>query len=238
MVVKEVRTNFHSADHYCYKALTSKWVSCLPMIGEVNSFKGFLLEADPIPESRAEGLKRGMILDLYPHLLLLVGLAFQTLDIQVDDLLVARYQGAPIDSETFAWVNFRVGQTRNHLTAGKAVGRSPIKLVMAVGDRGRLVARYDHGGYDQLFFFPCLGQSRILWQDRVGDGYQEFVAQMLQGRSFGLDLGFGMGVLAAVETIKAGVPAQELPSYNPSDSLGQILKKAGRLKAGVPVAKG
>jgi len=120
--------------------------SYLKKIGGPESLEIKILEDTEIPSEKADTFREGMIFDLFPHVLAVSAAVIerklapteailQTVDVK--EKALAKYKGYPISRETFARIEFLVGNKRVTGVVGKGIGETPDKQMIIYGTHGR-----------------------------------------------------------------------------------------------------
>jgi predicted dehydrogenase len=235
-------------DHYRAKAL--------PLRQMIQSFLGwfrsspeqlifYLLESETIEEeSRAHTLKRGLILDLFPHCLSLLMFFGDPSTFQLDNMKVGRYEGAQIDKETFAAIKFTLKSHDNKplrgtayigkgvkgvkglRRAGKISEAGPRKLLEVYGPDGRIV-RLDFLRDNNTLSIEQGGQEQVV--AGLIDPPHNFLVDSLIFNRLSWDhscfsIKAGKIIVAKITEMMAQIP-DDLPSYRTSDYLEDILQK-------------
>jgi len=226
-------------DHYLANAhlfLRNK-ASYLGEIGEIRKIEFHILEPDGISPEREETLGKGMIFDLFCHILALV---YAVVDqnstcsetrlksIKLEEVKAARYVGSPISGETFAWIKAFVNRDIEVISAvGKCVGTSEDKFMKLYGLEGNIKLDFVD---DEFSVFDS--QGRRIKQGRLNSKHVEsFLEEVLQGKEpllmlpGTLSFDAALGILKILDKAKQQIGKMPLYQYN--DSIDKILEILG-----------
>jgi hypothetical protein len=202
----------------------------LGRIGKIEKIEFHILEPWGIPLKRVEALDKGMIFDLFCHVLAIVGAVIdQNLTpsasilptVELREVKAARYINCPISGETFARTEFIIDNIEVVSAIGKGVGIAEDKLMIISGSKGKIkldIAKddflvFDHHGNQQ-------GQGKL--EPRHVESFLEAVLQ--RGNSI-----LAPGVLgfdAALEILdKDERLIERMPQYCVGEPIGKILSK-------------
>ncbi len=207
----------------------------------------YLLEPQTIEqEGRVHALKRGVILDLFPHCMALLLFFGDPATLQLDEggLKVGRYEGAEIDRETFAAIKFTfrsydgklvrgtayvgkgVKAVRSLRRAGQIVTCAPPKLFEACSSNGRVI-RLDFQKGSNTFSVEQDGEEKVvagLIDPPHNLLVDSFVFNQLANHSC-FSIQAGKVIVAKIGEILERVPKATIPSYRTSDYLEDILER-------------
>lgn len=131
-------------DHYPAKAapFLKDWASHPAKIDGLKKVEVHILESNKIRPQRERTLDKGMIFDLFSHVLALVYNIVKRSSydkfptVAIEEVKAARYAGCPIKGETFAWIKFRVSNLSGVAIVGKCVDSQDDKLMRLTGPNG------------------------------------------------------------------------------------------------------
>jgi predicted dehydrogenase len=169
--VEDTPIDVHALDHYLARFIPVSFPSAMKTIltelgGAIKHLNFYLLEDHSAPylgpiekEGRSGSLQHGLILDLFPHALAILGYFGSVSTVEVTGLKVGRYtyedengavQPTSIPRETFGHVSFRfIGRAGRPISADAYVGKGisgsaasgmpggDVKLLELVGKNGR-----------------------------------------------------------------------------------------------------
>ncbi len=148
-----LRTKTESAvfgfDHYLARAFPflQKRDEYVCEIGEIERIECHILEPFGIPPNRVKALDKGVVLDLFCHILSLAaataGSSQTTMEevlrhIEIIEVKAAQYGGSPISGETFAWIRFHINRIEINGVVGKYIGTLEEKSMTVHGSRGHI----------------------------------------------------------------------------------------------------
>lgn len=223
-------------DHFladAYPFLQNK-VSYLGEIGEIRKIECNILEPDKIPPEREKTLDKGMIFDLFCHVLALVGAVvkqnssysearFQGIKL---DVKAARYVGCPISGETFSLIKFMVNNDVEVTSAvGKCVGTFEDKFMELHGANGKVKLDFIR---DEFAIFDA--QDKLLKKEKLLADYVEtYLGKLLPGKKQPLSLPGVLSFDAAFEILtildEAKRQVDKMPEYQCNESIGEILER-------------
>jgi len=204
-------------------------------IGEITKIEFHILESFGIPQHRVETLDKGMVFDLFCHVLALVGavasrdltgLATELPVVKLEEVKAARYAGCPISGETFAWINFMVNRNIEVVSAvGKCVGTSDDRFLRLDGANGNI--RID---FVEKEFCVFDSQVRQVKEKKLDSNHVEsFLDGVLQGREPPLLVPGVLSFDAALEVLmildRAKKQIDRLPEYQCNESISEILER-------------
>lgn len=123
-------------------------LSYLGKIGEPESLEIKIWENTGIPAGKADTLREGVILDLFPHVLAVSAAVVEKKLAPTEDVLQtadfvdgarAKYRGWSFPSETCARIEFLVGGKRVIGRVGKGIGKEPEKRMVIHGTHKRKI---------------------------------------------------------------------------------------------------
>lgn len=205
----------------------------------------YLLESETVEEEgRVETLKRGLILDLFPHCLALLMFFGDPASFHLDDMKTGRYKGARIDKETFAAIKFTlkghdnkplrgtayigkgVKGARSLRRAGQISDSGPLKLLEVYGSNGRIL-RLDFLKGENTLSIEQGGREQVvagLIDPPHNFLLDSFMFDRLLRDHCCFSITAGKIIVAKIKEMTAKIP-ENLPSYQTSDFLEDILQK-------------
>ena len=209
----------------------------LKEIGGVKNIEFNILEPSRIPRKRANTLDKGMIFDLFCHVLALVcAVVSRDLScsagklpaVKLKGVKAARYAGCPISGETFVWINFMVNRDIEVVSdVGYYVGNKQDKFMKLHGTKGRIEFDFVR---DEFAIFDArdkLLKKEKLLADHVGTYLEKLLPEKKQPLSLPGVLSFD----AAFEILKILDKAKQqigkMPVYQYNDSIDKILEILG-----------
>ncbi len=207
-------------------------------IGRMQSIDFSFTESKPPESHRIETLSRGLIADLYPHILSLLSL-FANLDAIDQDgrkLSVSRLDGSGIEKETFARIEsylptYTSGVVPIDGMLGKGIGEHDEKYMLVRGSKGSLLfnfARHPSFGEPTIAIVPQEGLNPdIVRMNSIctmyTSGHMEFIQQLLSGKYLqepcgGLLRSQAHQILLELDRLGRAVdtlPAASMPTYKP-----------------------
>jgi len=156
-------------DHYLARiqpllAVRDKWT---PLLGMLEYCEVRILEPERIEIERVEAVKCGIILDLGPHALAVLGAFLEDRrgigcvmeELEIVDVYGSRYRGAPIPGETYARVELMHHNCKFPIfvTLGKNIRGTPDKQLFFVGERATGRCDFD----DSSFSIVVEGRTEI-----------------------------------------------------------------------------
>jgi predicted dehydrogenase len=136
-------------DHYLAKAhpFLRKQNGCLGKIGKISKIEFNILESSDIA-NRASTLDKGVIFDLFCHVLAVVSAIVERNftpseailgTVKLRDVKPAKYKNCQISGETFARIEFSISDNIKVIaTLGKGVGEGDDKYLTIYGKKGRI----------------------------------------------------------------------------------------------------
>jgi len=230
-------------DHFlaiAYPFLRNKalYLGKIGKIGKIEKIEFHILEPGKIPPEREKTLDKGMIFDLFCHVLALVGAVVKQNSsysetrfqgIKLEDVKAARYVGCPISGETFAWIELTIDSNIKVLTAvGKCVGTFEDKFMELHGANGKVKLDFVR---DEFAIFDS-SDKQIDTGKLLGTHVQSFLEKVLQGKEHPLlvpgilSFDAALGVLKILGKAKQQSKQQigKMPVYQYNDSIDKILE--------------
>ena len=226
-------------DHYlarAYPFLHDKdYYLMLKQIGGVKNIEFHILEDSRISPQREKTLDKGMIFDLFCHVLALVcAVVNQNLTcsatmlqtVRLEKVEAAQYVGSPISGETFARIKFIVNNDIEVDSAvGKCIGTSKDKFMELYGPNGSVKLDFVKDEYSVID-----SQGRQQKQGGLDSKHVEtFLEGVLQGKQHSLLLPGVLSFDAALETLtildEAKKQIDEIPEYQCHESVSDILER-------------
>jgi len=226
-------------DHYLAKAypfLHDK-DRLLEEIGGVKKIEFHILEASEIPLEREKTLDKGVIFDLFCHVLALVSTlvsrdltcsATKLQAVKLEQVKAARYVGCPISGETFAWIKSMVNNDIEVVSVvGKGVGTCEDKFMRLYGSNGRIELNLRLRG-SRFHVFDSQGRQ-VEEKELDSNPVESFLEEVLQGKKLPLLLpgvlsfNVALGILKILDEAKKQI--SKVPEYQCSNSIGKILER-------------
>jgi predicted dehydrogenase len=210
----------------------------LKEIGGVEKIEFYILEPSKIPLEREKALDKGMIFDLFCHVLALVCTvvnqdltcsATKLQAVKLGDVKAARYVGCPIKGETFAQINFVVNNDIQVVSAvGKCVGTSEDKFMRLSGPNGKIELDLRPKEGNKFSVFDSEGKQQK--QGRLNEKHVEsFLKGILQGKEHPLSVPGVLTFDIALEILKIMGEAKrqigKIPDYTCQESISHILER-------------
>lgn len=192
----------------------------LTRIGEIESLEIKIWENTGIPSEKADTLKEGVILDLFPHVLAVSAAVVEGKLAPTEGILQnlqkagctdgarAKYKGWPFSSETCARIEFFVGDKKVTGRVGKGIGREPDK---------RMVIHGTNGGNIEIDFqnYSVDGKDGDLDSKHV----ESFLETVLAGSSIDsapgvLSFGAAFAILKWLSDSRGRIKMRKGPGYN------------------------
>lgn len=228
-------------DHYLastHPFLQNK-ASYLTKIGKIQRIKFHILEPAKIPPKREKALDKGIIFDLFCHVLALTCAvinqnltcsAAKLQTVKLEDVKAARYVGCPISGETFAWIKFIVNHDIKVVSVvGKGVGSSKDKFMRLWGPNGKIELDIRSKG-NKFFIFDSQGRQQK--QGRLNSKHVEsFLEGILQAKEYPLSipgvLSFdtALRILEVLDEAKGQI--DKMPEYRCNESISEISERLG-----------
>lgn len=231
---KEVVFGF---DHYLAKAypfLRNSTSNIEKIGGETERIEFHILEDSGIPPEREKALDKGMIFDLFSHVLAVIcatlsqrSACSETIlqTIKLEEIKAAKYAGSPISSETFASIKFTVDSNIEAASVvGMCVGVSEDKFMRLYGPNGTIELNL---AKDEFFVLDSKGREQ-----KQGKLNAEHVKSFLEGILQGnkplsvpgvLSFDAALGILEVLDKAKAQI--DKMPEYQCGESVSQILER-------------
>jgi len=170
----------YAFDHYLAAAesfLRDK-AKYLKRIGSIKRIEFHILEPFGIPPNRVKTLDKGMIFDLFSHVLALVARVIDSSTtafdqrVRLEQVKAAKYIDCPISGESFAWIAFSIDDIPVTAVVGKCVATSEDKLVTLHGARGRIELDFQR---DRFFIIDSKGIQQEGLEENQVESFLEFV---------------------------------------------------------------
>ena len=234
---KEGKEAVFAFDHYfarAYPFLRHKDYY-LKEIGGVEKIECNILESSRIARKRANALDKGMIFDLFCHVLAVVSAVVkQNLTcsetklqaVGLEEVKAARYVGCPISGETFAWIKLIINSNIEVLGAvGKCVGTSEDKFMKLYGPNGRIELNLRPRG-SRFHVFDSQGRQ-VEEKELDSNPVESFLEEVLQGKEHPLSAPGVLTFDAALKILKMLDEAKNhidrMPEYRCNESISEIL---------------
>ncbi len=209
----------------------------LKEIGDVKKIELHILEASELDQAREETLDKGMIFDLFCHVLALVyatvnqnlTCSANTLQtVKLEEVKTTRYTGCRISGETFAWIKFTINGDIEVVSAmGKCVGTFDDKFMRLWGPKGKIELDF----VKDAFLISDSNEKQIKDGELLSEHVKNFLEETLQGKKPPLSapgvLSFdqALDILTILDKAldKAKRQISEMPEYQCNDSIDKIL---------------
>ena len=209
----------------------------LKEIGGVEKIEFHILEASEIPPERVKALDKGMVFDLFGHVLALVcAVVNQNLTysatklraVKLEKVKAARYVGSPIAEETLAQIKFIINNDIEVVSAvGKCVGTSEDKFMKLYGPNGRIELNFRPRG-SKFCVFDSQGRQ-VKEKELDSNPVESFLKEVLQGKKHPLSIPGILSFDAAFEILtildEAKKQISKVPEYQCGNSIGKILER-------------
>ena len=231
------RNIVYGFDHYLantYPFLQNK-ASYLGEIGKINEIEFCISEPSEIPRQREKTLDKGVIFDLFCHVLALVGAvvskgstcsAAMLSTVDIKEVKAAKYVNCPISGETFAWIKFIVNnEIQVDSTVGKCIGDFEEKFMRLYGADGNIKLDFVENKFSVFD-----SQGRQTKQGVLNEKHVEsFLKGILQGKEHPLSVPGVLTFDIALEILKILGEAKrqigKIPDYPCQESISQILER-------------
>jgi predicted dehydrogenase len=216
-------------DHYLISATTflSEKTTHLEAIGDIKRVEFRIFEPYPIEPSRTGTMEKGVILDLFSHVVPMVsrivdGLSPDTIrSIQPVSVRLARYKDCPIPGESFATTDFSINHIPVSAAVGYGVSAENNKSLFVYGTKGRIEIDFANS----RFITPVnSGSGGKNLQKRHVESFMESVLRddIAPMPEIGvMDFSTAMEVLKLLE--KCREMGEALPDYTCGASLHEIV---------------
>lgn len=232
--VEEKKDIVFAFDHYLARArpfLQDK-ERYFKEIGGIKKIKFHILECFGIPPNRVKALDKGMIFDLFCHVLALVSAMIdrnltpsETIlqTVKLEEVKAAQYLNCPISGETFAWIKFLINSIEIESAVGKSVGTQEDKSMVIYGSRGQIKLDLLK---DKFFVFDHQGNKQN--RGNLNPNHVEsFLEEILQGKDplsspgmLSFDAAFEILTILDEAKMRIG----KMPEYQVGGSIIEILK--------------
>lgn len=220
-------------DHFlsnAYPFLQNK-ASYLREIGEIRKIEFHILEKIDIAPNRAKTLNKGVIFDLFCHVLALVGQnltcsATKLQIVKLEEVKAAQYVGCPISGETFAWIKFTIdNDIIVDSVIGKCVGTAEDKFMKFSGPDGNIKLDFVEDEFSILD-----SQGRHVKEGELDSNpVESFLEGILQGKEPPLSVPGILSFDAALKILEILDEAKrrigKMPEYQRNDSIDKILNR-------------
>lgn len=200
----------------------------LKKIGEIRKIEFYILESSEIHQNRAASLEKGIISDLFCHVLsVLNAMNVGTLsleNIRIEEVKTARCAEAPIQNETFAWIKFNYGNIEIESAVGKYIGKSDRKFMKIIGSKGLIELNFLK---DEFVINSASGNKEYF--GKLNPRHVEnFLEKILKGSEplnapGVLSFDDAFEILLILERVKEA--AAEMHNYKAQEELDEILER-------------
>jgi len=220
-------------DHYLARAepfLQGK-AKYLVRVGSIKRIEFHILEPFGIPPNRVKALDKGMIFDLFSHVLALVArltdssttALFQR--VKLEEVKAAKYVNCPISGESFAWIAFSFDDIPITAAMGKCVVTSEDKLMALYGTTGKVELDFIK---DRFFITDSQGTQQGRLNPNHVESFLEFILHNrmpLLSAPGVLTFDTALEILTILEESKKLI--SRMPWYHCRASVVDILKGLG-----------
>jgi len=223
----------YAFDHYLARAepFVRDKAKYIKRIGSIKRIKFHILEPFSIPPNRVKALDKGMIFDLFSHVLALVAgvtnsstTAFLS-RVKLDQVKAAKYINCPISGESFAWIKFSIDDIPITAAVGKCVATSEDKLMVLYGTTGRIELDFIK---DRFFITDSQGTQQGRLNPNHVESFLEFILHNrmpLLSAPGVLTFDTALEILRILEESKKRI--RKMPLYHCKTSLEDILRSLG-----------
>lgn len=223
----------YAFDHYLARAepfLRDK-AKYLVRIGSIKRIEFHILEPFGIPPDRVNALDKGMIFDLFSHVLaLVVGLTDSSTTaffhrVKLEEVKAAKYVNCSISGESFAWIEFSIDDIPITAAVGKCVATSEDKLMALYGTTGKIELDFIK---DRFFITDSQGTQQGRLNPNHVESFLEFILHNrtpLLSAPGVLTFDTALEILRILEESKKRIC--EMPLYHCKTSLEDILRSLG-----------
>lgn len=223
----------YAFDHYLARAepfLRDK-TKYLKRVGSIRKFEFHILEPFGIPPNRVKTLDKGVIFDLFSHVLALVARVINSSTTAFDQRIslkqvkAAKYIDCPISGESFAWITFSIDDVPITAIVGKCVATSEDKFMTLHGTTGRIELDFVK---NEFFIID----SRGIQQERLEENQVESFLEFVLGKHTSplsapgaLSFDIALEILRVLEKSKKQI--SRMPSYHCGALVEDNLKSLG-----------
>jgi predicted dehydrogenase len=219
-------------DHYLAKVYPLLQKHSLGKIGEISKIEFNILEAGGISAETAGTLDKGVIFDLFCHILAVVGVVLSR-DASsgeailkaaiIRDVVSAQYSNCPISGETYARIEFSIGSnTQVIATVGKGIGDSNDKCMIIYGEKGQ--KKLDFGNNQSDVSHQNQHQDKEPLEPRPVESFLNTILQQKQPLSAPGVFSFDAALIILEKLDEAKKKAGKMLHYNIGTSAKQIYK--------------
>ncbi len=232
---KNKRDTVFVFDHYLARAspLIDNGGQYLKPLGKIKGVEFHILESSTIEPNRVKTLGKGIIFDLFSHVLAVSGaLIEQRLTpsisilqrVEIKEVKAARYLCSPITGETFSQIEFTFDDIKVISLMGKGIGTQDDKVMIVYGSKGKIKLDFENDT------FICNSEGRQESRGKLDSRHVEtFLKELIdkdkQPISIPgvLDFDTGFEILAILDRAKGEIAKAE--DYRAGDSTDSILAK-------------
>ena len=222
-------------DHYLARArpLMEDWPRYLKLIGGIEKIDASILESSTIKPNRVKTLEKGIIFDLFGHILALSGaLIEQNLTpsphilqkVEIKGVKAAQYLNSPISGETFSEIRFNINNVAVTGSMGQGVGREDNKEMTVYGSKGIINLDFQNDT------FACNPEGQPKSRGKLEARHVETFLEELIGRNKQsisipgvLDFDAAFEILSILNKAKAQMG--KMADYQAGETTDNILKK-------------
>lgn len=225
-----------AVDHYLARVrpLMKDWNRHLKQIGKVEKIEFRILESSLIPSNRAKTLNKGIIFDLFGHILALSeALIERSLTpsksilqrVKLKEVKVARYYDCPIAGETFSRIKFAFDDVEVISSIGKGIGTQDDKVMIVYGTNGMFELDFKSDTYRGLNRQRQQTSGGQLDPRHVESFLEELLAKDKQPISIPGILDFDAGIETLTILDKAKMKIDKIINHQVGETTNSILKR-------------
>ncbi len=206
----------------------------LDQIGKVEKIEFHILESSPIPPNRVKTLNKGIIFDVFGHVLALSGaLVERNLTpsksilqrVKLREVKAARYLDCPIAGETFSRIKFAFNNIEVVSLIGKGIGTQDDKVTIVYGTNGMSELDFLSEAF-RIFNRQGQQQSRGQLNSRHVESFlEEIIGKEEQPISIPGVLDFDAAIEMLVILDEAKMRIEKILDYQAGESIDSILDR-------------
>ena len=219
-------------DHYLAKTYPFFTRNYLKRIGRISKIEFNILESNIIRESQVGTLDKGVIFDLFCHVLAVVGAMLSQDSNSLETILKAaiirnvisaQYRNCPISGETYARIEFSVGNNTEVIaTVGKGIGDNNDKCMIISGEYGQ--KKLDFGENNSNGNHSSQHQNKEPLESKPVESFLNTILQRRKLLSAPGVLSFDAALIILEKLDEAKKKAGEMLHYNIGTSAEQIYR--------------
>ncbi len=236
-IIKEKKKEaIYCFDHYLASISTflEKKEEYLKTIGKIERIEFQILETSSIPISRADTLNKGIVFDLFPHILVVISAILlqssESLEQKLQNIKVLKVIGAQVPKaliigETFAKIDFIVREIKIEAMVGKYTGVCDSKFMKIYGLNGLAEFNFLERKFSIIDYQNNKKINTRLNQKHV----KNFLNKVLSGKNpllvpGVLSLDTALEILLILDEVKMRI--DRINKYKPGSSVEEILGEA------------